>query len=397
MLYRPTAWAAGIFSVTLFLLVVTPVSYGLAGNGALSSLLFWLGFGGDGNIGAWWSGMLFLLSAIFAFDRSVESPSGAARLGWAALGAALALLSFDEVASLHEFLSRYSLLYLVPLGILGLSLVAYALTNLRRANVPLGRLLLAFALLATVPFQEFVQSTLEWNNPWVYGVRALVEEGTEIAAALTLLAVTSGGLLRLRVRAETFTSLVAPGTPLMWFALGAFALVAAAVYTLNMRGTANWLGASLFFVCALLVTRGAMARREPLLLAGAMLYLLASVGANCINAEWDPAVFGYNVNLRGLFFGSLLLAGPWVLAPGQHWPQRLFWLAPAGCTIAASFVVLQPTVVWSTWPATIGLLCLYIELSAALRLRAAVAPQARAATASAVMTPADASPVVNRL
>jgi hypothetical protein len=207
--YRSTTLASGILAITLLLLAVTPVSYGLVGHGALSGILFLLGFGGDGNIGAWWSGMLFLLSAVFALDRSVDVQRTATeRRGWAALAAALALLSFDEVASMHEFLSGYDQLYLAPLGVLGLSLVGYALTNLRRAKVPLRTLLIAFGLLATVPLQEFVQWNIEWNDPWVYGARALVEEGTEIAAVLLLLTVTSGGLLRLRVGSETFGSLV---------------------------------------------------------------------------------------------------------------------------------------------------------------------------------------------
>jgi hypothetical protein len=325
--------------------------------------------------------MLFLLSAVFALDRSVEAQrTGTERRGWAALAAALALLSLDEVASLHEFLSDYSNLYLAPLGLLGLTLAGYALTNLRRADVPLRNLLFAFGLLATVPFQELVQWSVEWSNSWVYGTRALVEEGTEITAALLFMAVTSGGLLQLRIRPETFASLVLRGVPLLCVALGAL----------------PWVGAGLFMACALLVARGAALRREPLLLAGVALYLLASVGSNFINAAWDPPLFGQPVNLRGLFFGSLLLAAPWVLAAGQCWRQRLFWFAPAGCTLVAAFVV-QPQAVWSTWPMTLGLLCFYIELSAAVRLPASVAKQRRAATLSTVMTPQDPPSVVNTL
>ncbi len=398
MFHRPTAWAAGILGITFLLLAITPVSYGLIGNGTFSVILFLFGFGGDGNIGAWWSGMLFLLSAVFALDCSVDvQRSRTERRGWAGLAAALALLSFDEVATVHEFLSGYGHLYLAPLGVLGLSLVGYALTHLRRANVPLRTLFVAFGLLATVPLQEFVQWNIEWNNPWVYGVRALVEEGTEIAAVLLLLTFASGGLLRLRVGPETFGSLVSRGTPLCWATLVALPFAAFAAYALSWRGPANWFGAALFLGCALLVARGAAMRRAPLMLAAAAgLYLLASVGSNFVSINWDPPVFGYPVNLRGAFFGALLLAAPFVLAAGQPWRQRLFWLAPAACTLAGAVAVPQPSVIWSSWPMTIGLLCFYIELSAALRLRAAVA-HARPATLATPLCPPELPTAINRL
>ena len=399
MFHRPTAWAAGILGITFLLLAITPVSYGVIGHGTLSVILFLFGFGGDGNIGAWWSGMLFLLSAVFALDCSVDGQrTRTERRGWAGLAAALALLSFDEVATVHEFLSGYGYLYLAPLGVLGLSLVAYALTKLRRANVPLRTLFVAFGLLATVPLQELVQWNIEWNNPWVYGARALVEEGTEIAAALLLLTFTSGGLLRLRVRSETFGALVSRGTPLLWAALVALPLAAAAAYALSWRGPANWFGAALFLGCALLVARGAAMRREPLVLAAAAgLYLLASVGSNFVSLNWDPPIFGYPVNLRGAFFGSLLLAAPFVLAAGQPWGrQRLFWFAPAACTLAAAVALPQPSVIWSSWPMTIALLCFFIELSGALRLRASVA-HARPATLATPLDRQELPTVVNRL
>ena len=399
MFNRPTAWGSGILGITLLLLAITPVSYGLIGHGTLSVLLFLFGFGGDGNIGAWWSGMLFLLSAVFALDCSLDvQRTGTERRGWAGLAAALALLSFDEVATVHEFLSGYGHLYLAPLGVLGLSLAGYALTNLRRANVPLRTLLVAFGLLATVPFQEFVQSTFEWNDPWIYGARAFIEEGTEIAAVLLFLTVTSGGLLRLRVRSATFGSLVSRGTPLLWAALVALPFVAVAAYALSWRGPANWFGAALFLGCALLVARGAATRRAPLVLAAAAgLYLLASVGSNFVSINWDPPVFGYPVNLRGAFFGALLLAAPFALGAGQPWSQRLFWFAPAVCTLVGAFALPQPSVIWSTWPMTIGLLCFYIELSAALRLPSAVVAQSRPATLATAVGPQELPTVVNRL
>ncbi|HUQ50981.1 MAG TPA: hypothetical protein VM692_02090 [Gammaproteobacteria bacterium] len=370
-----------IVGVSLFLLAVTPLSYAFNDHGPLSMLMFWLGLGGESNLGAWWSGVLFLLSAIFALDRSSETErTPVERRGWAALAAALVLLSFDEIAALHEFLSARNRAYLIPLGLLGLGLVGYSLIHLRRAGVSLRRLLLAFALLASVPIQERVQQTHEWRDVVIYGVRVLLEEGTEIVAALLLVAGTSGGLLRLRMGPRTFASLARFGTPLLWLALIALPIAALAVYPVNLAGASNWLGTTLFLCCALLAQRQAALRRDPVLLMAAALYLLASLGANAVRPDWDPLVLGVEVKLRGVYFGTLLLAAPWVLSAGQPWRQRAFWLALAGCTLLAAFLLVRPQVVWSTWPPTIALLCFYIEISAAMRPRTAIARDAAVAT-----------------
>jgi hypothetical protein len=378
--HRPTFWALGIVGVSLLFVAVTPLPYGLGGSSPLTLFLYWLGLGGERNVGAWWSGVLFLLGTVFALDRFTEAwrPKGERR-GWAALAAALALLSFDELAGLHEFLSARGQLYLVPLGLLGAGLVVYAFVQLHRAKVPLHMLLFGFSLLATVPLQEYVQWARDWPSSWIYGARALVEEGTEIAGALALLAATSGGLLRLRIGRETFASLVSLGMPMLWLAVAALPAVAVAVRGFNLPGAPNWLGTALFLACAALAVRGAAARGEPSLLWAAAWYLLASLGANAVRPDWDPAVLGYTINLRGLYFGSLLLAAPCVLSPGEPWRRRVFWLALAGCTLLGAFV-LPPLVVWSTWPPTVALLCFYVEISAAMRLRAAVAQAAPAAT-----------------
>jgi hypothetical protein len=393
---RPSFLPFAIIGVSLFLLAVTPLSYALNGHGPLSILLFWFGLGGETNVGAWWSGVLFLLGAVFALDRTVESSrTSTERRGWTALAAALALLSFDEIAALHEFLSARGRVYLVPVGLLGLGLVSYSLVHLRRARVALHKLLLAFALLATVPLQELIQRTHEWHNPVIYGLRALLEEGTEIVAALLLVAATSGGLVRLRMEPQTFASVARFGMPLLWLALVALPLAALAVYPIYLPGASNWLGTTLFLACALLALRQAAPRREPVLLMAAALYLLASLGSNAVRPDWDPLVLGHNVNLRGIYFGTLLLAAPWVLARGQSWRQRAFWLALAGCTLLAAFLLQRPQVIWSTWTPTIALLCFYIEISAAVRTRRAVVGAAAAVVqaGSRAKTPTIAGPL----
>ena len=365
----PAAFA--IKSISLFLLILTLLSYPLTGHGFLSFVLFWLGMGGETNLGAWWSGMLFLLAAVLALECAADAPRSAAeKRGWGLLAAAFVLLSFDEVASLHEFLSAYSDLYLVPVGVLGFTLVAYGLASLYRARVPLGALIFAFVLLATVPAQELLQHARDWNNAWVYGVRAFVEEGTEVAAALLLIAATSANLFRARAdRRVTFDGLIRFGPPLLWCVAAAVPLAATLSYLAVFRGPANWLGAAVFLLCALVaVGRAAWVRPTT--------YVLASIGANAVPVVWGPQLLGVEVNLRALCFGLLLAAAPWVLSAGKSWRRRIGWLVLAATTIVAAFVFPAPRVGWSMLPPVIALLCFYKEIAAARKAAIVLAPLA---------------------
>jgi hypothetical protein len=366
--HRRSAWPI-VVGISLLLLLITFLSYPLARHGFLSVILFSLGLGGERNVGAWWSGMLFVLAAVSALDRAVGSRAASTDYrAWTALAAAFLLLSLDEVAGLHEWLSLRGLIYLVPLGTLGLALVGYSLAHLRRAKMPLSALLLGFALLATVPLQELLQNMREWTNPWAYGARAFVEEGTEVAAALLLIAGTNACLSRLGAsRPEPFASLAKLGAPLFWLSLGALPLVIAAAHELNLTGPADWLGSALFLACALLAISSM--RSDAAALPKAAVYLLASVGANAVRPDWDPLVLSYSPNLRGLFFAALLLATALVVARGKPWRERCIWLALGGGTLLGALFFPHPQLVWSTWPAAVALFCLFIELTAIVGLR----------------------------
>jgi len=368
-------YACGKISIVFLLatfafLLATFASYALQDRSPLAMPLFRFGLGGENNVGAWWAGMLPLLGAVLAFDGYANRTNTLReRRGWLALAGALLLLSFDEVASLHEYLAGRGRLYLVPLGLLGLTLVGSALVDLRAARVPRRTLVLlvtAFGLLATVPLHEIVQHVVSWNGGAVYGLRAVLEEGTEILAMLLLLDATRSASAAL---ARTGDVLTAVRHRTEWLFAGAALLpvLTAATFVLPYPGgPASWLGAALFLACALNVVRGyALGQQRPgyapaLLLA---FYIVASAATAAVPLSWDPAILGHPVGLRGAAFALLLAAaGPLLKIAGRPASLAPFALGALGTGLAA--LRPQSQILWCAIPPAIALWLYAIETKA---------------------------------
>lgn len=363
-----------LVAVSAVLLVVTLFSYVLSGHGMLSALFFWVGLGGENNIGAWWSGMLLALAAFLAFDAFFNSEKALdEQRGWLALGLALLLLSFDEIASLHESLSRLSLGGLAVLGVVGLGLTGYGLTRLKRARVParvLLRLVLAFGLLATVPIHEAVQELLEWRDPFIYGVRALLEEGTEIVAMLIFIAATqpnSTSLLRdsrdLLVAPVRRRRLIALMAALLW------APLTAATFVLrDPGGPADWLAALLFLTCALLATRAVVLRgkTDARSISLILFYVTASATATAVSFEWTPTLLGVTFNVRGAWFAILLLGALVILRANQRRVNVPRAMLSAAAVAGSALVWPESQVLWCGLPPALALWVYVIESKAAV-------------------------------
>jgi hypothetical protein len=369
----PRWWFLILVAISALLLTVTFFSYAVPGPAMLSRVLFWVGLGGENNIGAWWSGMLLALAAFFSFDGffNPDKPLGERR-GWLALGLALLLLSFDEIASLHESLSRLSLSALAVLGVVGLALAGYGMVQLHRAKVTrrvLIRLVFAFGLLATVPLHEAVQKMLEWPDPVVYGIRAVLEEGTEITAMLIFIAAMRSNSVSLLRASRDF--LVAPVRRRRLVALSAallWAPLTAATFVLrDPGGPADWLAALLLLLCALLATRGAVlhgttdARSVSLIL----FYVAASAAANAISFEWTPALFGVAVSVRGASFAILVVAAVLLLRANQR-RVNLARASLSAAVIAGSALVWpESQLLWCGLPPAFALWLYVLESKAA--------------------------------
>ncbi len=375
-IFRARPWFLVLVAVSALLLVVTFIAYALAGTGPSVRLLFWIGLGGENNIGAWWSGMLLVLAGFFAFDgftnpdKPVEE-----RRGWLSLGLALLLLSFDELASLHEYLLRPNRAFLLALGVVGLVglfLAGYGMAQLQRAKVParvIVPLLLAFFLLASVPLHEIVQKTREWPDPVVYGGRAVLEEGTEVVAMLLFVAVThvnSAWLLRASrdflVTPVQWRRLITATAAVLW------APLTAATFVLqNPGGPADWLAASLFLICALLATRAAVMRRklDAQSVCLIMLYVAASAAANAVAFEWSPTVLGIPVSVRGAVFAMLLMGAVVLLRANQRRMDVPRTLLVAAAIAGSAIVWPTSQLLWCGLPPALALWLYSIESKAA--------------------------------
>lgn len=378
----PASWGRRWFPVLVVVsaLFVTATFLGFVAQavGRPSFPLFWIGLAGENNVGAWWSAMLLLLAAMLAFD-GFASPTkpDTERRGWLALAMLLLFLSFDELASLHEYLASRSLRQIAALALPLFALACYALIQLHRGGLwrrHVGLLLAAYILLGTVPLQEYIQHTREWPSTVIYGVRAAIEEGTEIAALLIFVALTRANTAALARAGRSAFELIGRhgGLSIASAALLLPLLVAATFVLPYPAGPADWLASSLYFAAALLVVRGAMAgdgrsQRETLARLG--LYLAASVGSNAIRYTWDPDVLGMPIALRGVLIALVLVAaGAMHRAEGRQ--QGLLLVGAAPIVIAASVLLSDSRLLWWGLPPLVALWVFSAEHRASVAARA---------------------------
>lgn len=320
--------------------------------------------------------MLLALAGFLAFDGSFDpNKSPAERRGWLALGFALLLLSFDEIASLHEYLSQLGRGYLAVLGVVGLSVASYGMRRLHRARAhTLAPLLLAFGLLATVPFHELLQHRLQWDNQVVYGLRAVLEEGTEIVAALIFVSVgraTSASLLR---GSQDFLVALVRNRRVVTLTLLLWPVLTAATFALPQPGgPADWLTSTLFLGCALLAVRAGALRGalDWRALSVVVFYVAASAAATAVKFQWHPLVLGTRVSLRGIAFALLVLTAVAVLKRNGR-PLKVSRALLAAAGIAAGAVAWPfAQILWCGLPPVLALWLFSIESKTAAQSRIA--------------------------
>lgn len=140
--------------------------------------------GNENNLAAWWSGITLLLAAILAFEKH-DSKNKA----WLIVAFVLAILSLDEIGSIHERVGIWKgWSGMLPAGCLLLGLFGYAILKIYKdkdSKINAIYLLIAFSIFCSVAFQEYLEHTLNWK-PWMRGLRVGLEEGTELLGTFFL-------------------------------------------------------------------------------------------------------------------------------------------------------------------------------------------------------------------
>ncbi len=341
---------------------------------------------GEGNLAAWWSGVLLLLAAFYAVAAATDTVADgrargaalaelrpSARLGWSCIALVVTALSADEIASLHEFMDGvigwgtwWSLLpfALVLLGLVAVGLCGLWVTESLRGTT-MG-LVAGFAVLATIP--PLLEVT-EHANYWGIGsrwsdagnVRAVAEESAELCGMLILLHTCAWGRIRLHGprrgswKRDFGPAPVALRRPVLLAGLPLAAVVAVLSRLLPAEmNPAAWFAMATFFLAAIIAIgsdTGGKANRA--------LAVMAVVGS----------VSGVSSLPGGLaWLGvSVLLAATWLYVRHERADAPGWWL-PSSALALGLFVAIGEPPERSTAavlvPLGLGLLTLALTLAA---------------------------------
>jgi hypothetical protein len=176
-------------------------------------LLSRLNLASENSAATWWPGILLALASIHAFDGSARWRRHAPARAWASIAIVLIVLSADEVGSIHErveyfseILGLHDQLAHLPFALVLLGLFGYAVHpgHGHQAAEQRALILIALGLFVSVAVQELIEEKLTLQSALARGIRAAIEEGTELAGILILLKVAMGNT----------AGLFAPGGPL---------------------------------------------------------------------------------------------------------------------------------------------------------------------------------------
>lgn len=340
-------WFYVVISGNIFLLLVLflradgvlaqswALIYGLSGRFTLAT---------ENNIAVWWSGFLFLLLSVHAFDEYVlhRRKKPVVARGWAAFFLLMLIFSADEIGSFHEradqFLHLGTWLSLLPFGLIVMALFITTLISLgsdpehRRKLRPL---LLAFFLFGTVVIQEYLEHKVNWEQ-WS-PLRVVVEEGTELLGISILLKAfmtDSFGFLNRRQigEAPVFDIILALRFPIILLLGLLFApLLGYATASLSdqFRGhPADWFASTIFVFAALAVARPILKDRARLDFARGNLIAInvaASIVAVAASESWDVNLsFLPAMSIKMILLGVLALMAASIWPLSRNYPVRVY-------------------------------------------------------------------------
>ncbi len=276
----------GTWSATLYF-----NEHGWSGNPSLlKNVLFQLDLALENVVATWYSSMLLLTTAVMAavcFLADRQDGAGRRQMffsyGWLVFCGVFALLSFDEMGSIHEYFgknayneqadgfTRYAglVVFYTAIAVVAGFMVVFGLVHLRR--VPLSFVLVGAGVLLFIsnPFQEHFEWGFYQRGATRPVLLLLLEEGSELFGTLCFLAATvayathvtrrrpgGAGLPAIRVTATVNRKPVQAGVLAM---LGAMAALLVGLQLFFGKGNdtqsgipQNWLPSAIAFAVALI-------------------------------------------------------------------------------------------------------------------------------------------------
>jgi hypothetical protein len=363
------AWWSALIAISAFCLCMTFYSDELAASwGAGERFIRWLWvrkfeLGRENSFGSWWSGTLLLIACLHSLDGFVAGRADA-RGAWLCLALVLALLSLDEVGSLHEraavYVPPYGAKVNLLLGSLLAGVVAAAAAVLARdrsSRTTVWLIAIAFTFLAGAALQDLAPARMgSWTSD--ESTRRTLQAGCGIAGMLLLILATSrnsaGVFDRSRRDSEpVFTVLDRHAASLVVAGLLITTPVSIATVMLlsdNYQGLpANWLGASVFLAAGLLALR-------PVLRFG-----------------WTGSYLWRNSGIATICFvmSALTVFRPFLQRPGRKSELLLFacaaiallWLLrrarPTARLWVTAILVIIPPATAQLWPSVLNAMLAY--------------------------------------
>jgi hypothetical protein len=308
-------------------------------------------------VAVWYSSMLLLVVTILAAlcffvnrQEAIETASPARRRllgGWFIIALIFALLSLDEMGSLHEGFSRIVLekkgwgydFFLAPIALIGSYLLGFGWLNFRRNRKAMILMAVGILLFLTVPLYENWEAVI--TQPHLLNLEHTMEEGTECFGMMACICGLGAFLVKATADGKQITVPRSLAMVLALSLVGAMAVGVGIVHFLSYYipfGSAgieglpwNWFPSAMALLTAVLCERIYSLRRG--VLAYRVLALL------CLMVS---AYFGANYD--GYLYDGLLGLDKWTL---------LFHLTLIAtvAAVATSLFVRSPTR-WSRWGIT---------------------------------------------
>jgi hypothetical protein len=174
-------WWKWILGIDLFFLITTILGCHISFPG----LRFFM-MTDEMNISVWWHGMSLFVASLLAYEL-FSIKNNHSRTAWLSLSIIMLGFSLDEIGSLHERIALHSSTTPYKLIVIFLFLYSFSiLFSKQDTRKSANFILVGFILYATVVAQEKIEHLLIFPQ-WAVGIRAGVEEGSELAATFLVL------------------------------------------------------------------------------------------------------------------------------------------------------------------------------------------------------------------